>query len=39
MNANTCANCKGSGLDPKNTWSNGMPSHCEKCDGYGEVLK
>lgn len=34
-----CPVCKGTGLDWNNTWPNGMASHCEECDGYGEVNK
>lgn len=34
-----CPVCKGTGLDWNNTWPNGMASHCEECDGYGEVTK
>ena len=34
-----CPVCKGTGLDFKNIWPDGSPSHCEECDGYGEVQK
>lgn len=38
-----CPVCKGTGLDWDHPWPNGMPngmaSHCEECDGYGEVNK
>lgn len=34
-----CPVCKGTGLDWNNVWPTGMASHCEECDGYGEVNK
>jgi len=34
-----CPACKGTGLDWNNVYPNGMASHCEECQGYGEVNK